>query len=88
VSYPQGPRLGRVGRRSLRLNDPPPGGFAPVPHHLRESSKLRKAEEAAAERKAQRQAREYTMFTYVAMAVGFLLVVATAVLIAIAVASH
>jgi hypothetical protein len=88
MSYPQGPRLGRVGRRSLRLNDPPPGGFAPVPHHLRESSKLRHAEEAAAERKAQRQARELTFFTYAAVALGFLLVIAVAVIIAIAVASH
>ena len=93
MSYPQGPRsqgprIGGVGRRSLRLHDAPPGGLPPTPHHLRDSAAVRLEQEEEAERKAQREAREYTAFTRVAVVVGFLLIVAIAVLITIAVASH
>ena len=84
MPYPKGPRLGQVGRRSLRLANPPPGGFAPTPHHLRESAKGRQQEE----QEEQRHAGELRLFERYAIVVLFLLVVAIAVFITIAVASH
>jgi hypothetical protein len=86
MPYPKGPRLGQVGRRSLRLADPPPGGFAPTPHHLRDSAQLRQEKEA--ERKAQREVRELKVFERFALLLGLVLVVVIAVFITIVVASH
>ncbi len=81
---PKGPRLGQVGRRSLRLANPPPGGFAPTPHHLRESAKLRQQEE----QEEQRHAGELRLFERFALVIGLVLVVVIAVFVTIVVASH
>jgi hypothetical protein len=86
MPYAKGPRLGQVGRRSLRLADPPPGGFAPTPRRLRDSAKLRREEEA--ERKAQLEVRELKVFERLALLIGLVLVVVLAVFITIVVASH
>ena len=84
MANPRGPYLGGPmsrRRQQLRLNAPPPGGFAPTPRHLRQNSQLRKQEQ----RQAQRQARENLMFERVAVVILVLLVVAVIVVVLVAV---
>jgi hypothetical protein len=84
MANPRGPYLGGPTsrrRQQLRLNAPPPGGFAPTPHHLRQSSDLRKQEQ----RQAQRQTRDTLAFERVAVVILALLVVAVVVIVLVAV---
>jgi hypothetical protein len=85
VAYLGGPPNRR--RQQLRLNDPPPGGFAPTPHHLRDSESLHRQEQEA-ERRAQRRQLGLGIFERFAAVILFLLIAVIAVVITIMVALH
>jgi hypothetical protein len=92
VANPQGPYLGGPirgirGSRPLRLNDPPPGGFAPTPHKLRgkQPSHREKEEQRQAE---QREERELQLFSRFGMAIALLVGVGTLIAIIVVMATH
>jgi hypothetical protein len=85
VAYLGGPPNRR--RQQLRLHDAPPGGFAPTPHHLRDSAALQK-QELEAERRAERRLLGLGIFERFAAVILFLLIAVIAVVITIMVALH